>query len=135
MNPRKEILSISDDETNCCCCGKTGLKRVVYIRDTTTGDVAWFGTTCAEKQAGVLFGEMKQILHLKVLEKNERILEELRTTPEFIHWSAREKEWNRFRSAHNIKPGAKHYNLYSRFIRDTERAMNKRHRLISEQNA
>lgn len=30
------------------CCGKTGLKRVVWIEDTETLEVWHFGTSCAE---------------------------------------------------------------------------------------
>lgn len=44
---RYQVLSINDDQDFCQCCGKTGLKRVVFIRDTETDEVKHFGTTCA----------------------------------------------------------------------------------------
>lgn len=44
---RYQVLGISDDKDFCQCCGKTGLKRVVFIEDTETGEVQHFGTTCA----------------------------------------------------------------------------------------
>jgi hypothetical protein len=40
------ILGINDDESNCCCCGRTDLKRVVWI-EHDDGRVEWYGTTCA----------------------------------------------------------------------------------------
>ncbi|GAA0809203.1 hypothetical protein [Cupriavidus gilardii] len=44
---RYEVLEVNDSRDFCECCGKTGLKRVVFIRDTETNDVKHFGTTCA----------------------------------------------------------------------------------------
>ena len=44
---RYQVLSINDDQDFCQCCGKSGLKRVVFIRDTETEEVKHFGTTCA----------------------------------------------------------------------------------------
>lgn len=51
MTNRFQVLSISDDRDFCECCGKTGLKRVVFIRDTETDEVKHFGTTCANAPA------------------------------------------------------------------------------------
>lgn len=42
-----KVLAVSDDRDFCECCGKTGLKRVVWIENTETGDIKHFGTTCA----------------------------------------------------------------------------------------
>ena len=44
----KKILSINSDESFCDCCGKSNLKRVVWIEDTETGNVNHYGTVCAE---------------------------------------------------------------------------------------
>lgn len=44
---RFKILAIVDDVNSCECCGKTGLLRTVAIEDSETGDVKYFGTTCA----------------------------------------------------------------------------------------
>lgn len=44
---RFEVLGVSDDRDFCECCGKQGLKRVVFIQDHETGDIKHFGTTCA----------------------------------------------------------------------------------------
>lgn len=43
----KRILGINDDKDDCCCCGKTGLKKVVWIEDTETLTIEHYGTTCA----------------------------------------------------------------------------------------
>jgi hypothetical protein len=44
---RFQVLSVNDDRDFCECCGKTGLKRVVFIQDNETGEVKHFGTSCA----------------------------------------------------------------------------------------
>ena len=45
------IKGINDEQDTCSCCGKTGLKRVVWIEDTETGDINHFGTSCATRPA------------------------------------------------------------------------------------
>lgn len=49
MADRFKILGVNDDRDSCECCGRTGLKRVVWIEDTETGTIRHFGTTCATK--------------------------------------------------------------------------------------
>lgn len=44
---RFEVIGVSDDKNFCQCCGRIGLKRVVFIRDLDTDEVKHFGTTCA----------------------------------------------------------------------------------------
>lgn len=44
-----KIVGISDDQDTCECCGKTGLKRVVYLENLDTQCVMAYGTTCAAK--------------------------------------------------------------------------------------
>jgi hypothetical protein len=44
---RYQVIGVNDDVDTCDCCGKTGLKKVVWIEDTETGVVQHFGTTCA----------------------------------------------------------------------------------------
>lgn len=48
---RFEVLGINDDRDTCECCGRSGLKRVVWIRDREADTVRHFGTTCALKPA------------------------------------------------------------------------------------
>ena len=45
---RFKVKGINDEQDACMCCGKTGLKRVVWIEDTETSEVWHFGTSCAE---------------------------------------------------------------------------------------
>lgn len=45
------FLGINDDRDTCECCGRTNLKRVVWIEDTETGEVKHYGTTCATNPA------------------------------------------------------------------------------------
>jgi hypothetical protein len=44
---RFQVIGVNDDRDFCECCGKKGLKRVVWINDTETGEIKHFGTTCA----------------------------------------------------------------------------------------
>ena len=48
---RFQIKGINDEQDTCSCCGKSGLKRVVWIEDKETGDVDHFGTACAAQPA------------------------------------------------------------------------------------
>lgn len=45
------VLGVTDDKDFCQCCGRQGLKRVVFIEDTETQEVKHFGTTCATAPA------------------------------------------------------------------------------------
>lgn len=47
MANRYQVVGVSDDKDFCECCGRQGLKRVVWIEDTETQEVKHFGTTCA----------------------------------------------------------------------------------------
>ncbi len=44
---RFRVKGVNDDRDTCDCCGKTGLKKVVWIEDTETLEIRAFGTTCA----------------------------------------------------------------------------------------
>jgi hypothetical protein len=44
---RFRVLGVNDDRSHCECCGRQGLKRVVWIEDREAGTVKHFGTTCA----------------------------------------------------------------------------------------
>lgn len=48
---RFQVVGINDERDYCECCGKKGLKRVVWVRDTETDEVKHFGTTCANAPA------------------------------------------------------------------------------------
>lgn len=45
--PKYRVLAVNDDRDFCECCGKTGLKRVVFIEAIESGEIKHFGTTCA----------------------------------------------------------------------------------------
>lgn len=52
MKPAYQVMGINDDESYCSCCGKTGLKRVVWLATldgdgNVDGQAVPFGTTCA----------------------------------------------------------------------------------------
>ena len=44
---RYKVLAVNDEKDYCECCGRKGLKRVVFIEDTDTNEIKHFGTTCA----------------------------------------------------------------------------------------
>lgn len=46
---RHQVLGVNDDRDFCECCGKTGLKKVVWIQDNETSEVKHFGVVCASK--------------------------------------------------------------------------------------
>lgn len=46
-----KILGITDDHTDCDCCGKSGLKKTVAL--DKGGVVRYFGTECAAKAMGL----------------------------------------------------------------------------------
>ena len=46
---RFQILGINEDRDFCECCGKTDLKRVVWIQDNELGEIKHFGTVCAQQ--------------------------------------------------------------------------------------
>ena len=47
MEVNYKILGVNDDKDFCSCCGKQGLKRVVWLEDNRNGEVNHFGTHCA----------------------------------------------------------------------------------------
>lgn len=47
MASRYKVLAVNDDKDFCECCGRQGLKQVVWIEDTETQEIKHFGTTCA----------------------------------------------------------------------------------------
>lgn len=49
MSKRYEVLAVNDDRDFCECCGKEGLKKVVWIRNNETDEIKHFGVICAGK--------------------------------------------------------------------------------------
>lgn len=49
--PRFAVLGVTDERDFCQCCGRQGLKRVVWIEDGESGAVRHFATTCATAPA------------------------------------------------------------------------------------
>lgn len=47
MTNRFNVLAVNDESDFCECCGRKGLKKVVWIEDLENGDIKHFGTTCA----------------------------------------------------------------------------------------
>ena len=47
MQKRFKVLAVNDDRSECECCGKQGLKKVVWIEDTETNITRHFGVVCA----------------------------------------------------------------------------------------
>ncbi|MFJ2991231.1 hypothetical protein [Pandoraea sp. NPDC087047] len=43
---RFSVVGVNDERDFCECCGKKGLKRVVWVHDAETDEVKHFGTTC-----------------------------------------------------------------------------------------
>lgn len=55
------VLGSNDDHSECCCCGRQGLKRVVWMQPldedgNEEGEPVHFGVICAAKAAGWGYG-------------------------------------------------------------------------------
>lgn len=50
-----KVLGVTDERTECECCGRSGLKRTVAlsISDDSDTRVAYYGTDCAHRSLGV----------------------------------------------------------------------------------
>lgn len=89
------VMGENDDASECACCGRTGLKRVVWMQPldedgNEVGEAVPFGRVCGAKAAGWGYGSSSDI--------DRRIVKELKET-------------------------AKHYNaLASKAIRELEQA-------------
>lgn len=51
MANRFQVTGVNDRASHCECCGRNGLKVVVWIVDTETGEEKHFGTSCATAPA------------------------------------------------------------------------------------
>jgi hypothetical protein len=60
MGSRYKVRAVNDDRDFCECCGRQGLKQVVWVEDIETQAVKHFGTTCATAPAKG-FGIEKEI--------------------------------------------------------------------------
>lgn len=49
MATEYKVLGVNDDKDFCSCCGKQGLKKVVWMENNETGEVLHFGVVCAGK--------------------------------------------------------------------------------------
>jgi hypothetical protein len=61
-NPAYRILGIADNVNACSCCGRNNLQKTVAIENCETGEVGYFGTSCAMQPAkcfGISKDEMK----------------------------------------------------------------------------
>jgi hypothetical protein len=58
MATQYTLKGINDDQDTCSCCGKTGLKRVMWLMEldaegNESGEVFPMGTTCGAKKLGM----------------------------------------------------------------------------------
>jgi hypothetical protein len=67
-----KVLAVNDDSDCCECCGKTGLKRVVWIENTETGEIRHFGVVCATKPEKGFECEKEINTAISVFEQAER---------------------------------------------------------------
>ena len=51
-NTKYTVVAINDDTDTCECCGRSNLKRVVWLRNSEGFETA-FGTTCASRAMGM----------------------------------------------------------------------------------
>jgi hypothetical protein len=58
-----KLMGVNSDEDTCSCCGKTNLKRVMWLMEcdeegNANGEVFPMGTTCGSKKMGISEGEI-----------------------------------------------------------------------------
>ncbi|MGW5657184.1 hypothetical protein [Streptomyces humi] len=78
--PMWKILGVTDDVTECGCCGRRGLRRTVALmpldadgnEDGTAEDVAFYGTSCAAATLGWTHGKVTDAAHAAQGERNQR---------------------------------------------------------------
>lgn len=66
-----KVLGVNDDRDTCECCGKSNLKKVVWVENTETSEVKHFGVNCAQNPEK---GFDKQAV-LKEIKKYESLVE------------------------------------------------------------
>lgn len=73
---RYRCLAVNDEQSTCCCCGRKGLRRVVWLLDNENPDdePAHYGTTCA---AHLLLGRLPDEPKPKVAAADRAIAEAL----------------------------------------------------------
>ena len=58
-----KILGICDNINTCDCCGKQNLQKTVAIESLETGEIGYFGTSCATRPAKCFGFEKKEITY------------------------------------------------------------------------
>lgn len=79
MSNKFKILGVNDHQSYCECCGKGGLKKVVWIENLETGEIQHFGSTCAtnpEKAFGITKQDIDKKVRQQKKEEEERVKEE-----------------------------------------------------------
>jgi hypothetical protein len=61
MSMKYRVLGTNDDASDCCCCGRQGLKRVVWLQPLNEdgeecGEPVHFGRVCGARAAGWGYG-------------------------------------------------------------------------------
>ncbi|GAA3509816.1 hypothetical protein [Streptomyces shaanxiensis] len=78
--PKWKILGVTDDFTECGCCGRRGLKRTVALmpldaegnEDGTAEEVAYYGTSCAATALGWTQGKVTDTARAAQAERDQR---------------------------------------------------------------
>ncbi|MGI5414145.1 hypothetical protein ACQEV9_46100 [Streptomyces chartreusis] len=78
--PKWKIMGITDEFTECGCCGRRGLKRTVALmpldadgnEDGTAEDVAYYGTSCAAAALGWTQASVRDSARAAQAERGQR---------------------------------------------------------------
>jgi hypothetical protein len=57
--PKAKLLGVTGDRSVCECCGKSNLKRVAVI-ELASGQIVHYGSDCARRELGKVFGREVQ---------------------------------------------------------------------------
>jgi len=87
-----KVLGITDDVTECYCCGKLNLKQTVAFE--IDGNETFYGTTCATKFYKKEFKDIKAEIKTNLDKRTREARIVYRTSPEYAAYNQAIKEAN-----------------------------------------
>lgn len=121
MKEQFEFLGVNDDRDVCGCCGKSGLKKVVWLKGTETGAVVAYGVNCAARAMGFGEGYNARNVHklkervdaraafekkkAKAIELFDKQVAEMPGEKLILAYNPKTKKFNTYRQAHFDRVG------------------------------
>ena len=106
MTATIKILGVTDERTECECCGRSGLKRTVAlsIADKNDSRVVYYGTDCAHRSLGVSKKTVAEALEAsELVAKLTRGIATLRTRQDATSLATRALRGAMFNALESVK--------------------------------